>query len=232
MSFLLENETEAAIVIYHLAWYNSAMSKEPEKSIGVSVPGDSGIMVTTSRGHELLSERLEIESFRAKMPVPEGHDWVHLYVACADEKADATIEAIRSGIGIPDEATFHTTVNPREISIRDEVVGLLSQIQSALGTSVLIIAKGYERYFMPGKENPYRVDRGAHDYDQDLREGRSLRDAPELEGKRIFVLTHVGTSLGQAVYDRSVQSLTSGFVNDKYIVDPPSYLQYLSQKSQ
>jgi hypothetical protein len=207
------------------------MAKEPEQSVGAGIPGESGIMVTGLYGPEPLADRLVIRRFEAGMPVRRGPDWVHMYVACADEKADETIEAIRSGIGIPEDATFHTTINPRKISIRNEVVALIPRIQTVPNTSVLIVAKGYETYFTPGQENPIRISRGAHDYDQELREYRELHEAPELAEKRLFVLTHVGTSLGQAVYDRSVQSLTSGFKPDLFVVDKPSYLRYLPKKT-
>lgn len=199
------------------------MTREVDNRTGVRHDGTTPIMVFGYRREIPLLEKLSKYE-----PIGDRlyQRFVHLYLACADEKAEVIMGVIRGALAIPEGALLRTRVNPQATSLVQNIRDMLPQMGKISGRKIMVYATGYEDYFAPGFTHPLREYRGGHDYDQELTEERDFLNAQELKRKSVFMLTHVGTSQGQDAYDRGVQSASrSQFVDDVFLVDRPSYLK-------
>lgn len=142
------------------------------------------------------------------------------YLACQDAEYDALASYIRKKLGIEKSCVKKIIVDPKCIDIVRELLELQESIQRLQCKRVLILAHGFEgiiKRVMASNGSDYVLSRAGHDYDQNVFESRELEGAYRGIKKKIVILTHVGYSFGNEVYDVAFRSALGSQFRDGII---------------
>lgn len=175
----------------------------------------------TNLGMDRIQER-PIEQMIARwkryVELREGMEpFSMFYVAGSEQKQGEAINYLAQQLDIGEEDRIAVDADPERRDLVVELQNLAGRVRSLKGKRVLIIAKGFEKRFA-GKDERYRLtmfSRLGHDWDQDVVEDASNRELGKLYnsmGKHLVIVTTIGFSSGQEVYEEAVRSaVVSGF---------------------
>lgn len=142
------------------------------------------------------------------------------YLACRDIEYDALASYIREKLDIKKHCVKRIDVDPECMDIVHQLLELRESIQRLQCKRVLILAYGFAgiiKRVMAGNSSDYLLSRAGHDYDQNIAESLRLKKAYEGIKKKIIILTHVGYSFGNEVYDASLRSALGSQFRDGII---------------
>ena len=173
-----------------------------------------------------ISEISKTEDNIQKRPISEiVNDWrildevttrpfLRFYIACPDNRLDKIVTYLNQQLGVRDSSVINQEIGP-QVGEPVNIFRILKQrIQQFPDDKITIVLKGFERFFMDTTEGFSTL---GHGFDQNVTEDRQLQNTYQNMGKRIFVFTHIGDSLGEAVYSAAVKSAISSHFKDDLI---------------
>lgn len=137
-----------------------------------------------------------------------GKPLAMFWVAGHDEKVALAIDLIADQLGVLRTAVIDFAIGDEELGLRERLGELADKIRAIEGERVLIVARGFERLISLHSDS-FWLTRLGHDWDQSV-----VYDAPNRPwgklytdmGKQVVILTTIGFSLGNEIYDEAVKS--------------------------
>lgn len=133
------------------------------------------------------------------------------FIAGAEEKQSKAIDYLSGQLGIGEEDRINIDINERRRDLAVELHEIENKVRSLKGKRVLVVARGgFERLFLE-QDNPKwsMYGRYGHDWHQNVIEGSNTSRTGEpfrQMGKHLVIITAIGFSYGQEVYENAVKS--------------------------
>lgn len=134
--------------------------------------------------------------------------FVQFYLACSDEKLDPFVQYMRDRLAIAEENILRFDVDVNKMDNTTKLKELKNDIEKKSGDLVLLIADRFEKQIdmLAQAKDIYSITRRGHDYDQNIQERKDLAKSFEGVEKKIIILTHIGKSCGEKIYEDALKS--------------------------
>lgn len=148
----------------------------------------------------------------------------NFYVFCKDEKMfNKFVQYAQKKLDIKGEP-IKFVVDPTERNNLKQLNNNKEKIISARGDKVLVVADNFESFIKNKTESmDYRT---AHDYDQEIKEDEYINNHPvnnlknefnKAGKKKIIIITHIGNTQNDYVYNRSAKAVAASQFKDGVI---------------
>lgn len=140
--------------------------------------------------------------------------FLRFYIACPDTKLDPVVNYLNQQLGIRNSAVFKESIGPDIGEPANIFRNLAQKIKQSPDNKIAIVLTGFEKFF---QDRPDIFSTLGHGLDQLVTEDSQLQNTYLSMRKRIFVFTHIGDSLGEAVYSVALKSAISSHFKDDLI---------------
>lgn len=169
-----------------------------------------------SRFDKITGQSIEQRANLLKVRVDHGPGpFFQIFVATKDDAQEA-VHQIWKILGVPETNIIELSFPPDAMDVNDLLADLKERIQHMTGDKAGILVSGIEKRgsvvagLNAGKEGASLVsDRVVHDYSQEIfdsNSGKKLRAEYQETGKKIVILTCIGNTEGEEIYEAMLRS--------------------------